>query len=93
MNSFLDKVFQAVAVGKPVELFQSDRKYSFVYITDVFRAIVFAMTTLEKDQVYNVAGVNSTVSTGMAAALLHDIYDVLCRPLHCWYSSNTSKNQ
>ena len=75
MNSFMDKVFQAVAVGKPVELFQSDRKYSFVYITDVFRAIVYAMTTLEKNQVYNVAGINATVSTGMAAALLHDIYD------------------
>ena len=75
IDSFMDEVFQAVASGKKIELFQSDRKYSFVYITDVFRAIVFSMTTLEKNQVYNVTGVNATVSTGMAAALLHDIYD------------------
>lgn len=69
-----DGVFNAVAHGKETTLFQSNHKYSFVYLTDVFRAIVYAMTTLKADEVYNVCSVNATVSTATMAAILHDVY-------------------
>ena len=72
--NFLDPVFQAVAEGKKIQLIHSKHKYSFVYLTDVLRAIIYAATTLEKDQIYNVAGIKSTVSTATVAAILHDVY-------------------
>ena len=71
--SFLDEVFQAVAAGRPVTLFQSRQKYSFVYLTDVLRAVIYAAVALTNG-VYNVAGVNATVSTATVAAILHDVY-------------------
>ena len=74
INTFLDDTLRAVAQGKETALFSSDHKYSFVYITDVFRAIVYSITTLETNQIYNIAGINSTLSTASVAAILHDIY-------------------
>ena len=74
INTFLDDTLRAVAQGKETTLFSSDHKYSFVYITDVFRAIVYSITTLETNQIYNIAGINSTLSTASVAAILHDIY-------------------
>ncbi len=70
----LDEVFEKVATGERVTLVNSERKYSFVYINDVFRAIVYALNTLKSNTVYNVSGVNSTASTGAISALLHDVY-------------------
>ena len=74
LESFLEPVFKAVAQGDEVELFNSKQKYSFVYLTDVFRAIIYSMTAIDKNQIYNVAGINSTVSTATIAAVLHDVY-------------------
>lgn len=74
-----DGLFAAVANGREYTLFNSDRKYSFVYISDVFRAIIYSLTALKSDEVYNVTGIGSTVSTGMLAAVLHDIYPETAR--------------
>lgn len=74
LHTFLDDALQATADGEPYTLHSSDRRYSFVYITDVFRAIVYAITTLERGQAYNVTGIDSTASVGMIAAILHDVY-------------------
>lgn len=74
LRTFLDDALQAVANGEPYTLPASDRRYSFVYLTDVFRAIVYALTTLERGQTYNVTGAESTVSVGMIAAVLCDVY-------------------
>lgn len=74
LTSPLDALFRAVAEGTPFTLKNSSNQYSFVYLTDVFRAIVYAANGLETNTVYNVTGVNSTVSTGMLAAMLHDVY-------------------
>ncbi len=74
-----DGLFEAVANGREYTLFNSDRKYSFVYISDVFRAIIYSLTALKSDEAYNVTGIGSTVSTGMLAAVLHDIYPETAR--------------
>ena len=72
IKTSFDSVFEAAAKGKSCELFNSGRKYSFVYLTDVFGAILSAVSVLEKNQVYNIAAANA--STGAIAAMLHDIY-------------------
>ena len=54
-----------------------ESKYN--YISDVFKAIIYSLTQLKSDEVYNVTGINSTVSTGMLAAVLHDIYPETAR--------------
>ncbi len=72
--NWLDSVLTAVANGKPCTL-QNGNKLSYVYLTDVFRAIVYALNgSLAANAVYNVTGVNSTVSAAMLAAILHDVY-------------------
>lgn len=73
LSTMLDKTLECVANGKKCSLINSFKKYSFVYISDIFRAIVYSLTTLESG-VYNVAGIDSTVSTGMISAILHDVY-------------------
>lgn len=74
INTFIDKLLSDVAAGRETQIFNSFKKYSFVYISDVFRAIIYALTTIEPNQTYNVGGINSTASTGMLAAVLHDVY-------------------
>ena len=71
--TFLDSTLKAVASGEACTLAHS-KKYSFVYITDVFRAVIFALSESEGDQTYNVSGLNCTVSTDSVAAVLHDVY-------------------
>ena len=73
LATFLDSTLKAVASGEACTLAHS-KKYSFVYITDVFRAVIFAMFESEGDQTYNVSGLNCTVSTDSVAAVLHDVY-------------------
>lgn len=74
IENALDEIFDCVANGKKCSLENSLNKYTFVYISDVFRAIVYALTTLENNSTYNVSGINSTASTGMVSAILHDVY-------------------
>ena len=74
LQTEFDNVFASIANKESCTLINSDNKYSFVYITDVFRAIIYALNTLETNTTYNVTGINSTASTGTVAAMLHDIY-------------------
>ncbi len=69
-----DETFEHIAKKEKCSIKRSHKKYSFVYISDVFRAIVYALTTLDSDNVYNVAGVGSTVSTTAIMSALSDIY-------------------
>lgn len=74
IESGLDKVFEAVANSEKCSLINSDKKFSFVYISDVFRAVIYALNTLDTDTIYNVAGVDSIASTEMISAILHGVY-------------------
>ncbi len=73
LRTFLDSALNAVANGKACTL-TNGKRLSFVYITDVFRTIIFALTELKPNETYNTAGLNSTASAGMIAAILHDVY-------------------
>ncbi len=73
LKTFLDDALKAVAQGKPCTL-TNGKKYSFVYITDVFRAIVYALFELPVNTTYNITGLNGTASAGTIAAILHDVY-------------------
>lgn len=74
LETELDFAFEKIASKEKCVIFSSKKKYSFVYISDVFKAIVYSFTTLQPDSTYNVAGINSTVSTTMLQAVLNDIY-------------------
>lgn len=74
LPTHLDKVLQAVANGEAAALVNGKR-LSYVYLTDVLRAVVYALGgSLTDNQTYNVTGKNCTVSAGMIAAVLHDVY-------------------
>ena len=74
LKTFLDDVFRAVAEGKPCTLVNG-KKLSYIYLTDVFRAIVYVLGgTVKKDGAYNITGKDCTASAGAIAALLHDVY-------------------
>lgn len=74
INCFLDEVFDSVASNNPCNILNSLKEYSFVYISDVFKAIFYAITQIESNQTFNVAGKSSKASTGMISAILHDVY-------------------
>lgn len=74
LKTELDNIFSMIAEKKNCTVINSKIRYSFVYISDVFRAIVYALTTLETNTVYNVTGLNSTASTASVAAILQEIY-------------------
>lgn len=74
LKTFLDDVFECVANSKECNLINTNKKYSFVYISDVFRAIVYSLTELDSNSTYNVTGVKSTASSGMISAILTDVY-------------------
>lgn len=74
IESPFDKAFEHIAKKEKCNIKGSDKKYSFVYISDVLRAIVYALTTLEAQNVYNVVGINSTVSSTAIMSTLSDIY-------------------
>lgn len=74
IECFLDEVFDSVASNSPCNVFNSLKEYSFIYISDVFKAIFYAITQIESNQTFNVAGKSSKASTGMISAILHDIY-------------------
>ncbi len=74
MSTFIDDMLKAAANGVPCSAVNG-KKLSFVYITDVFRAVVYALNgSLRGNQTYNVTGRGCTVSTGTIAAILHDVY-------------------
>lgn len=69
----LDGVFEAVANDKEIEIYSTKNKITFVYISDVFNAVMYA---IKKDfkGVYNVGSKDMTVSTGTLCAMLHDLF-------------------
>lgn len=74
LPTHLDKALQAVANGETASLVNGKR-ISYVYLTDVFRAVVYALGgSLTDNQTYNVTDKGCTVSAGMIAAVLHDVY-------------------
>lgn len=74
-NSLFTDLFNAVAKGEEFDLISSNKKYSFVYISDIFNAIFHGMTgSLKANTIFNVIGKDATVSTGMLTAMIHDIY-------------------
>ncbi len=74
LPTHLDKVLQAVANGEAASLVNGKR-LSYVYLTDVLRAVVCVLGgSLPDNETYNVTGKNCTVSAGMIAAVLHDVY-------------------
>lgn len=74
LETDFDDIFSKIANKEKCSIKSSIKKYSFIYISDVLRAIVYALTVLKSNTVYNITGINSTVSTGMIQAILHDIY-------------------
>ena len=77
-TSVLDPVFDDIANRRNTVVPATRDRYTFVYINDVLKAIVFAMTTLKENAVYNVGGKNCNASLIMIAAVLNDIYGSRC---------------
>lgn len=77
-TSVLDPVFDDIANRRDTVVPATRDRYTFVYINDVLKAIVFAMTNLEENAVYNVGGKNCNASLIMIAAVLNDIYGSRC---------------
>ena len=69
----LSDVFAAVSEGREVSLYSTPNKLTFTYMSDITNAVVYA---LEKKLTgtYNLSSVDSTASTGVLAAMLHDIF-------------------
>lgn len=79
IKSPLDSIFEAVAKGEPCNLYNTENKLTFTYITDLLKAVMMAITSLDKNTVYNVGSKNATASTGEIAALLHNVYGSQCK--------------
>lgn len=75
-NNLFFEMFKAVAENKKFSIVRSQKKYSFTYINDLLNAIFWVMTELlqGEDLVYNVVSKDCTMSTGMLAEKIYDIY-------------------
>lgn len=69
----LEDVFKAVAKGAQAVVHSTENKVTFVYLSDVFNAVLYALK-LDLKGVYNVGSSGCTASTGTLCAMLHDIY-------------------
>lgn len=65
----LEDVFKAVAQGKEIELYNTENRLSFIYMSDLSLGVLYAFKK-ELEGVYNLAG--EAASTGIICALLHD---------------------
>lgn len=73
IHNGVEDVFKAVADGSEIDFCGTNNKISFVYMTDVFGALYY-LYDKNKNGVYNLSGIDSTVSTRTLAAMLHDIF-------------------
>lgn len=73
-DSIISDMLKAVATGDEYSIINSNNKYSFVYLSDVLNAMFYAAALMRRNTTYNVVGKDSAVSTGMLAAMLHDLY-------------------
>lgn len=78
INTVLDSAFKNIANGLDCSINPSRKKYSFISIHDVINAVIFAMTSLKNENVYNICGDNSTVSISAIFAVLNGIYGDKC---------------
>ena len=62
-----DYIFDAVASGKKCSVTNDCKKYSFAYISDVFKAIIHSFVDIEGGKCFNVASQNAVASAGMLA--------------------------
>lgn len=79
IKTVLDTAFESLAGGKECLVNPSRKKYSFVSIHDVLKAVVFAMSDLQSGNAYNVCGDNSTVSMAAVSTILNGIYGSKCK--------------
>lgn len=75
----LDNAFKGLAENNECSINPSRKKYSFISVHDVLNAVVYAMTELTDENVYNICGDSSTVSMSTIAAILNGIYGDKCR--------------
>lgn len=75
----LDNALKKLADNKECLINPSRKKFSFISIHDVLNAVVYAMTELTDNNVYNICGDNSTVSISSLAAILNGIYGNKCK--------------
>ena len=52
----------------------SRKKYSFTYLNEVIHALLYAFYEFKENSVFNVISRNATVSVGMLASMIYDIY-------------------
>lgn len=73
-KNFTDELFSAVAEGKQISLPNTRKKYSFTYLNEVIHALLYAFYEFKENSVFNVISRNATVSVGMLASMIYDIY-------------------
>ena len=73
LKNGLEDIFKAAAESREIELRSTDNRISFIYMKDVFGAL-FYLYDKKLSGVYNVSGIDSTASTAMISAMLHDIF-------------------
>ena len=69
----LDDVFKCVAENKEIQYCSTENKVSFIYLSDLFRGIIFALNK-DLQGIYNIAGKKSA-STNMVIAIISDLFD------------------
>ena len=78
-QNFTDELFSAVAEGKQISLPNTRKKYSFTYLNEVIHALLYAFYEFKENSVFNVISRNATVSVGMLASMIYDIYPDLAK--------------
>ena len=73
-QNFTDELFSAVAEGKQISLPNTRKKYSFTYLNEVIHALLYAFYEFKENSVFN-----ATVSVGMLASMIYDIYPDLAK--------------
>ena len=73
-QNFTDELFSSVAEGKQISLPNTRKKYSFTYLNEVIHALLYAFYEFKENSVFNVISRNATVSVGMLASMIYDIY-------------------
>lgn len=77
--NFTDDIFSAVASGEQTKLVRSRKKYSFTYLSDLLYAVLFSFYEFVEDNAYNIVSRDATVSTGIFAAMIADLYPDTCK--------------
>lgn len=78
-KNFTDELFDAVSEGKSISLPNTRKKYSFTYLSEMIHALLYAFYEFRENSVFNVTSRNATVSVGMLASIIYDIYPDLTK--------------